>query len=117
MMWSEEERRKVRRSYSYRKASAIGWLFGWTFQIPLICVAGAFWSGVLDEGLMSTVTPRWGMLTFHFLNDGMHPTLWHTWQQITRPNGKFSGIWIPRAPRNLEDARRIEAYYRRKHSK
>lgn len=114
MIITDEELARYKRSRSYRKHAALLWLFAWAMYIPLLNVAAVFWYGVFDEGLMSTIKPRWGLLTFHFLNDGLHPTLWHTWKQITgRQQGKYTGIWTPRAPRNKTDADAITAYYHR----
>ena len=103
-LFTEAEMESIRRSYSYRKTSALMWLFGWAMQVPVINVGAAFWYGVLDEGIVSAIKPRWGILTFHFLNDGMRPSLWHTAQQVLRPDGEHSGIWPGGAPRNRREA-------------
>jgi hypothetical protein len=82
-------------------------LTGWMARIPVVGpVVATFWYGLLDEGLTSTCQPVWGLMSFHFLNDGMHPTLWHCWQQIAHHNGRYSGIWVSGAPSNQADAER-----------
>jgi hypothetical protein len=59
---------------------------------------------VITEG-----DPRPGMI-FSFLNDGEHPTIWHTIVQIRRDDDEeFVGIWPGRAPRSKADARAILA--------
>lgn len=79
-------------------------------RIPVIGqLVRIFWYGVLDEGLIATCTPRWGVLTFSFLNDGFKPTVWHTWQQVTKPDGHpYTGIWPSGAPRNAKEAGGID---------
>jgi hypothetical protein len=65
----------------------------------------SFWFGILVEGVRDTCQPRWGLLTFSFLNDGFKPSVWHTWQQITRPHDHpYTGIWVTGAPRNAKEA-------------
>lgn len=113
-MFSSKEMRKIERSYHYRKMRFLLKVFGWAMRLPVLGVGATFWFGLLDEGIKDTLAPRWGLLTFHFLNDGMHPTLWHTWQAIAHHGGDYDGIWIPRAPRSRVDAEVIREYYRRR---
>lgn len=81
-------------------------------KVPYIgrLLAG-FWYCVLDEGVYAACKPRWGAVTFSFLNDGFSPTLWHTWRQLTDPSGPYSGIWMDGAPRDEADAKRKLAAY------
>ena len=78
-------------------------------RIPLVGdPARVFWYLVLTDG-----DPRDG-LVFSYLNDGMHPTLWHTVVQVTRPDGDPDvGIWVPRAPRSRAEAETMKAGYRK----
>ena len=79
-------------------------LTSWMRHIPVIGrLVYCFWYTLLYEGPYQTLKPRWGALTFSFLNDGMKPTLWHTWRSIVDPD---EGIWINGAPRNAADAER-----------
>jgi hypothetical protein len=109
VLFTEAEAKRIERSYSYRKMGALMWLFGWAMRVPVINVGAAFWYGVMDEGLRSTLKPRWGLLTFHFLNDGMRPSLWHTTQSVMRPRQEYTGIWVGRAPRSRADAETMVA--------
>jgi hypothetical protein len=97
---SPEVKRLLRRSHR----NAI--LTNWMVRIPIAGrVMSTFWFGLLDEGVKQTCTPRWGALTFHFLNDGMKPTLWHTWYEMTHDNfSPYSGIYPSGAPRNAAEA-------------
>ena len=81
-------------------------------KVPYIgrLLAG-FWYCVLDEGVYAACKPRWGAVTFSFLNDGFSPTVWHTWQQLTHYDGPYSCIWMDGAPRDEADAeRKFSAY-------
>ena len=66
----------------------------------------AFWFLLLTEGPYQTLKPRWGGITFVFLNDGMGATVWHTWHQMTDPHGKFAGIYTNKegAPSSRQQA-------------
>jgi hypothetical protein len=50
-------------------------------------LVSSFWFDLLDEGVYQTCKPRWGTITYSFLNDGFSPTLWHTWKQMGRTAG------------------------------
>lgn len=82
-------------------------LTGWMNHIPVVGrLVYVFWYSLLDDGLIETCKPRWGALTFSFLNDGMRPTVWHTWRQITRDQyDQFTGIYTRGAPKSLAQAR------------
>lgn len=90
---------------------------GWMRHLPFGQLVAAFWGGLIEEGLVGTLKPRWGRLTFGFLNDGMRPTLWHTWHNITHRQtitydevtGKTTScdgcaVWPSGAPRNAKEA-------------
>lgn len=81
-------------------------VFGWTRRIPLVgSLVWVFWSCLVTEGLRSTAKPRWGALTFSFLNDGMKPTPWHTVYSIIHDNtAPYSGIYPSGAPKSLKQA-------------
>lgn len=75
----------------------------------------SFWYLILTEGIRETCTPRWGAITFAFLNDGMKPTVWHTWRQITtadHANSPYCGIYPEGAPRSLAEAIAFEEAHR-----
>lgn len=78
-----------------RKVRRIERLIGWTNHIPLVGrVVHTFWFGLLDEGIKATCKPRWGTMTFAYLNDGFKPSLWHTWHSMTHGNeDPLSGIY------------------------
>jgi len=89
-----------------RRIRIASFLTGWMRHIPYIGrLVEAFWYCLIEEGPYSTLKPRWGALTFAFLNDG-RPTIWHTWVQIAHHDGPHSGIYQPKtAPHSLEEAR------------
>jgi len=65
----------------------------------------AFWYCVLTEGVVSTCKPRWGAMTFGYLNDGIRPTVWHTWRQVTHDHrDPYTGIYPSGAPRSETEA-------------
>jgi hypothetical protein len=77
-------------------------LTDWMLHVPVFGrLMWHFWHGLIASGVKDVMTPRWGEITFHYLNDGMKPTLWHTWRSIVDPE---EGIWVGRAPRNAADA-------------
>lgn len=101
-------RREMRRRYAINK------LCRPLQRIPVIGdVIAAFWGALLIDGVVETLKPRWGAMTFGYLNDGIRPTLWHTWQQIVG-NERYDGIWTDGAPRNRADAERKLAEYETK---
>ena len=89
--------------------TALVWPLG---KVPYIgrLLAG-FWFCIFDEGVYATCKPRWGAITFSFLNDGFSPTPWHTWIQLTGHEGPYGGIWTDGAPRDEADAKRKIAGY------
>ena len=93
-----------------RKWRRLELAFGWTKRIPYIGgLIFTFWFTLLDEGVYQTCKPRWGALTFAYLNDGFRPTLWHTWYGIVHGStGRYSGIYIKGAPRSRREAEAIK---------
>lgn len=79
----------------------------WSF---LSLVTG-FWVGLIESGPRDMLTPRYGGLTFGWLNDGIKPTAWHTLYSVFHPRGTYSAIYPKGAPRSLADARRIDCEY------
>ena len=80
-----------------------------------------FWFFTITEHPVSVFKPRWGAITFAYLNDGW-PTVWHTWKTITTPEGGDDpGIYvkgtpcgdflIPGAPRSQAEADAWEAQW------
>jgi hypothetical protein len=77
---------KVRADYErlVRKHARIERIIGWMKRIPILGrFVHTFWFAMLDEGPLATLKPRWGTITYAFLNDGIKPTLWHTWDSMT----------------------------------
>ena len=75
---------------------------------PVLNVVWTFWTCLFEEGIVATCKPRWGALTFSYLNDGIRPTLWHTIQQVLWPQGRHSGIYPSGAPHSLAEAQAWE---------
>ena len=70
---------------------------------PLIRLVTDFWVTLADEGIRATCKPRWGALTFGYLNDGMDPSLWHTMQEVFGGK-KYSMLYPAGAPRSKMEA-------------
>jgi hypothetical protein len=85
-------------------------LTGWLRLTPWVGKYVAdFWYLLIAEGVRSTLKPRWGGITFAYLNDGIKPTVWHTWRQITHDQtDPYTGIYTTGAPRSLAQAREWE---------
>ena len=112
MSWQSDPEVKSLIARIKRKQDISNFLTKWMSHIPIVGrLVYIFWFTLIDEGPRQTLKPRWGALTFHFLNDGMKPTLWHTWRSIVDPE---EGIWVGRAPRNAADAKRLEQEIRSK---
>ena len=72
----------------------------WMRRVPLVGnLMRTFWYGVLDEGLVETCRPRWGVLTFAFLNDGYRPTIYHAALSVLRPSTPLYLAGAPSWPR------------------
>ena len=101
-------RRRVRiYRFIYALANTIRWPH-W----PVLNVVWHFWASIADEGVKATCKPRWGMLTFAYLNDGVKPTLWHTWRQMTHDQSDpYTGTYVGGAPRSLAEAKAWDAQW------
>lgn len=104
--------RKDYRAYKARMDLALR-LTEWMRRIPVVGqLVYVFWYSVLGEGYKSTLQPRWGAITFSFLNDGMKPTLWHAWRQIRYDqNDPYTAIYPGGAPKSLAQAEEWEAKF------
>ena len=96
------------------KGKRIEKMTAWMKRIPVVGpFTYTFWYWLIDEGVKNTCKPRWGAMTFTYLNDGK-PTLWHTVQSVIRK--KDMGIWGGfRAPTSAEQATRWETGFALKH--
>jgi len=87
-------------------------LFPWMSH-PFLAFIQAFWIGLLDEGPYQLLKPRWGGLTFGWLNDGIKPTVWHTWRQLTHgQDDPYTGIYPRGAPKSLKEAQEWDQAFR-----
>ena len=101
-----------------RREKAIWALVSPLGRLPYVGrLVSSFWFDLLDEGVYQTCKPRWGTITYSFLNDGFSPTLWHTWKQMTDHSGPYGGIWDDGAPRDEADAKRKLAGYAAKRAR
>lgn len=81
---------------------------------PVLNYIYSFWHSIFEEGIVSTCTPRWGLVTFGWLNDGFKPTLWHTLYGLThRQNAPYTGTYPDGAPNSLKQAKEWEAKWER----
>lgn len=104
--WARRRRASIIEAEMYRRFFWLRW--------PIIHVIYSFWSSLIQEGFYQTIKPRWGAMTFAYLNDGMKPTLWHTLYMIThRPHAKFSGIYISGAPKSRAEAEQWENIWKK----
>lgn len=106
------ERNLARRVRVYCFTNRMRYFFPW-MKWPIAQYIYSFWESIFDEGIRNTCIPRWGVITFAYLNDGMKPTLWHTWRQITHNNhlDKYCGIYPSGAPKSLAEAQELERRY------
>lgn len=116
--WMDDPEFKREFAAHQKRMARIESLTGWMRRVPYIgSLVHTFWFCLFAEGLYQTMKPRWGALTFSFLNDGMKPTLWHTWRSITHDQlDPYTGIYTGKegAPSSLRQAQEWEAGYRRK---
>jgi hypothetical protein len=107
--FQKEYRRMVRRN------DAADRLTRWMLHIPVLGkFTRDFWYLLIAEGFRSTLKPRWGGITFAYLNDGCGATVWHTWRQMTHDQtDPYTGIYIMGAPRSLKEAEAMEAEFRK----
>jgi len=88
----------------------LNFVFGWLKRIPILGeLAFVWWTSLLAHRMEGYVAidldNAIDALIFSFLNDGMRPSLWHTWQQLIRDDShEFAAIWPGRAPRNRGEA-------------
>jgi hypothetical protein len=102
---SPREQRNIKRrrkvlDITFKMYRTIPWM-----RWPVLQYIYAFWEGIFEDGIKSTCKPRWGAVTFGWLNDGIKPTLWHTYIQLTRNHmSKYSGIYPNGAPKSKKQA-------------
>lgn len=86
-------------------------VFPW-MKHPFLQYITGFWIGLIDEGPREMLTPRWGGITFGWLNDGIKPTVWHTVRTLTHDQtDPYVGIYTDGAPASLAEARERELVY------
>jgi len=75
---------------------------------PILHVIYSFWGAIIQEGIIATIKPRWGAMTFAYLNDGMGTNIWHVWYVITHgPHAKYNMLYPKGAPKNRKEAERL----------
>ena len=90
-------------------------LFPW-MNTPVLQYVTSFWIGLIDDGPYAMLKPRWGGITFGWLNDGFRPTVWHTLRQLThRHDDPYCGIYPSGAPRSLAEAQEWDAKWKAEH--
>ncbi len=79
------------------------WVTDWMKRIPVIGrLVSVFWFYVITER-----NPLDG-LEWAFMNDGMHPSLWHTWYEMTHDGtARYAGLYPGRAPRSQAEAEAV----------
>ena len=87
---------KVRRIYRIIHASYRFWPW---MRWPIMSLMVHFWTGLIEEGPVGLCKPRWGGLTFAYLNDGYKPTVFHTVLSLLG----YNVMWPKGAPRNWDD--------------
>jgi len=107
--FQEEYRKFVRRN------NIAEHLTQWMIHIPVLGkYTRDFWYLLIADGIW-TLKPRWGGITFAYLNDGCGATIWHTWRQMTHDNtDPYTGIYVMGAPHSLAEAEAMEAQFREK---
>jgi hypothetical protein len=85
-------------------------LTNWMLHIPVLgTYTRDFWFLIICEGFRQTLKPRWGAITFAYLNDGCGATIWHTWRSITHDSDDpYTGIYIHGAPHSLKEAQEFD---------
>ena len=108
-----EQRNRMRKLKVWDMAYGLYRILPW-MNWPILSYVYAFWHSLFEDGLRSTCSPRWGAVTFGWLNDGMKPTLWHTWHQLTHNHmDKYAGIYPSGAPHNKREAEAYNESYKR----
>jgi hypothetical protein len=107
--WMEEFTKSKEWKRYQRRLKIAGFMTNWMRHIPVIGdYVASFWFMLIDDGIM-TLKPRWGGVTFGYLNDGIRPTVWHTWRQMTHDqDDPYTGIYTMGAPRSLAQAEEWE---------
>jgi len=97
-----------------RKQAVIEHLTSWMRHIPVVgTYVASFWYLLLEDG-PRTLKPRWGGITFAYLNDGIKPTVWHTWRQVTHDSSDpYTGIYTMGAPKSFAQAQEWDAKWAR----
>ena len=70
-------------------------------KLPVLNLIWIFWTCLMEEGIRNTIKPRWGALTFTYLNDAYKPTLYHTIRTLINP--QKSATYVSGAPRNSKE--------------
>lgn len=114
--WMDSPEFKAEMARLKRRSDLALRLTSWMRHIPVVgSLVFTFWFSIIEEGVVQTCKPRWGALTFAFLNDGMGATVWHTWRQITHgQDDPYTGIYVDGAPASLKEAEEREIEYLRK---
>lgn len=110
--WLDSPEFQAEYQRSQRRHNRAEGLTRWMRSIPVLGqLTSVFWYCILTEGVYQTCKPRWGAITFCFLNDGIRPTLWHSWYQVTHENtAPYAGIYTGKqgAPKSLAQAEEWE---------
>jgi hypothetical protein len=104
--WTPKQRRNSdRRVKAIHFEMSLYRLIPW-MSWPILRYIYSFWYNIMDEGIIATCKPRWGHVTFGWLNDGFKPTVWHTWRQLTHSSitDKYTGIYPEGAPKSKKQA-------------
>jgi hypothetical protein len=106
---SPRQRRNFERARTASRIEAQIWAAVPWMRWPILKVVYGFWVGIMSEGIRNTCKPRWGAMTSAWLNDGIKPTVWHTWRSITHDQtDPYTGTYPSGAPSSLEEARAWE---------
>jgi hypothetical protein len=110
-----QRRNSDRRIFIFRITSKLYRYLPW-MNWPILKVVYTFWHGIFEDGIKGTIKPRWGLMTFAYLNDGIKPTLWHTWRQVTHSDhtDPYCGIYPRGAPKSLRQAIEWDEYWEAK---
>lgn len=88
-------------------------IFPW-MQHPLLHYITSFWVGLVDDGPREMLTPRFGGITFGWLNDGFKPTVWHTvWGLFHDQDDPWTAIYTKGAPRSRKEAEQLDRQWER----
>jgi len=112
--WANDPAFQLEMAKLQRRQAIANRLTRWMLHIPVLGkYTRDFWFSIIDEGFRQTLKPRWGAITFGYLNDGCGATVWHTWRQITHDsNDPYTGIYVMGAPHSLREAEEMENTFR-----